>query len=106
MIIVGKATPSVQNPGMLTTRFNCVANAATPVFMEIDAVFVYLEKGQQPEIDVPAAWALEEGAEIPFHRIAALYSQQHKDFNMAWTAEELPDPSALRANPAVPYLKL
>ncbi len=106
MIIVGKATPSTKTPGMLATNFNCLANEATPVFMDIDAVFVYLDKGQQPTIDVPADWALKEGAEIPFHQIAGLYSQQHKDFNMVWTAEELPDPSALRANPALPYLKL
>lgn len=106
MIIIGKAAPSIENPGMLTTQFNCLANVATPVFMAIDAVFVYLQKGQQPDIDVPAEWGLIEGAEIPFHQIAGLYSQQHKDFNMVWTAEELPDPSALRANPALPYLKL
>jgi hypothetical protein len=105
MIIVQNTAPATI-PGLLRTTFNCKADEATPLFMGVDVVYVYMQKGETRVIDLPDSITLTQGAEIPLHEIAAAYADQHKDFGLAWTKEELPDPAVLRANPAVPYLKI
>ena len=105
MIIVEK-TDSTAIPGMLRATFHCHANEATPLFMDIDVVYVYMQQGEIRSINLPESPALKQGAQIPLHEIAVAYTLQHRDFGLAWIREELPDLSALRPNPALPYLKL
>jgi|GEM_PF-6151293 hypothetical protein len=105
MIIVENIAPTA-TPGMLRATFNCKANEATPLFMDIDVVYVHMTQGETRTLDLPQSAGLTQGAQIPLHEIAAAYAQQHKDFGLAWSQEELPDLSALRPNPALPYLKL
>lgn len=105
MIIVENIAPTA-TPGMLRATFNCKANEATPLFMDIDVVYIYMNKGETRTLDLPASANLAQGAQIPLHEIAEAYTLQHKDFGLAWSQEDLPDLSVLRPNPAIPYLKL
>lgn len=105
MIIVKNIAPAA-TPDTLSVTFNCKANEATPLFMDIDVVYIYMNKGETRTLDLPASANLAQGAQIPLHQIAAAYTQQHKDSGLAWSQEDLPDLSALRPNPALPYLKL
>ena len=105
MIIVENIAPTA-TPDMLRATFNCKANEATPLFMDIDVVYIYMNKGETRTLDLPASANLAQGAQIPLHEIAEAYTLQHKDFGLAWSQEDLPDLSALRPNPALPYLKL
>jgi len=106
MIIVGQSTPSLATPNALRVTFHCVANEATPVMMEIDAVYVYMQKGETREIEMPETFSAPEGRQVPLHEIALPYSQQHKDWGLAWEMSELPDRNALRANPALPHIRI
>lgn len=105
MIIVENTAPTA-TPGVLRATFNCKANEATPLFMGIDVVFVYMERGETREIDLPESACAAVGTQMPLHDIATALTAQHKDFGLAWTREELPVSTALRANPAIPYFKL
>lgn len=105
MIIAAKSAPS-EKPGMVRMTFNCAADEATPLFMAIDIVYIYMQKGEKRELEIPAANAPEVGSLVELHEIAPELTLQHKDFNMAWEQEDLPNRAALRPNPELPDFKL
>jgi hypothetical protein len=65
-----------------------------------------MRKGETRVIDMPGTFRRAAGAQVPLHEIALPYSRQHKDWGFAWERSELPDEKALRANPALPHIKI
>ena len=104
MIIAQTVAPHPTKTGLLRVQFNCVANESAPHFMDIDTVYIYMKAGETVQLDLPANMDIQQGQRVLLSKIAAPYTQQNKDWNLAWTIDELPEPSNLHMNMVPPAI--
>ena len=98
MIIAQTVVPHPTKPDTLRVTFNCLANEATPLLMEFDTVYPYMKQGDTTQLDLPADMNIKTGKRVLLSKFAAAYTQQDKNWNLAWCINELPTPSGLHNN--------
>lgn len=104
MIIAQSVTAHPTQADTLRVTFNCLANEATPHFMEFDIVYPYMKQGDTTELDLPASLDIKAGDTVLLSKFVEAYTQQDKNWNLAWSIDELPEPSNLHRNMMPPAI--